>query len=130
MRAGSLATLVAAIAVMLVGAGALRAQETNDQGRMRAPSDNSGDQGRGWSEVPGERIAHTGQDGTFIVLRDGTVWEVYLPDRVSTSGWREGDFVIVKKHPLGQNIGQEEYTYELINGRADSRAAVRFKGRT
>ena len=130
MRLGSLATVVAAIATMLVvGGGALHAQESNDAGRMRATGDTD-DYGQRRSIVPGVRIAHMGEDGTFIMLRDGTVWEVYLPDRTSTAEWLEGDFVIVKEAPLGQHVGQDGYSYELINGRAKSVATVRFKGRS
>ena len=127
MRVGSLATGVAAIAMLLVSGGALYAQQSNDDGRMRAP-DGHDDGGRRWSIVPGERIARMDEGGTLIELRDGTVWEVYLPDRTSTVGWKEGDFLIVKKAPLGQHIGQDGYTYELINGRTNERAVVSFRG--
>ena len=129
MRLGALATM-AALAMLVVGAGALHAQESSDDGRMRAPSDTSGDHWRRWGLVPGVRIAHVAESGTFITLRDGTEWEVYLPNRTSTVGWLEGDFVIVKLAPLGQNIDQRAYTYELINGRAESAAVVRFKGKS
>ncbi|HET7623379.1 MAG TPA: hypothetical protein VFK39_15850 [Gemmatimonadaceae bacterium] len=122
---GTLTTAVAAMAMLAMGAGALRAQQSNDDGRMRTPSDND-DGSRGRSIVPGERILHTGQGGTYIVLRDNTVWEVYLPDRTSTVGWREGDFLIVKKAPVGHG----NYTYELINGRTEETAVVRFEGRS
>lgn len=125
MRVGSLATAVAAIAMLLGSASALHAQQSNDDGRMREPSGRD-DAGRRRSVVPGERIAQTEQGGTYIVLRDNTVWEVYLPDRTSTVGWREGDFLIVKKAPIGHG----NYTYELINGRTDERAIVRFGGRS
>jgi len=127
MRVGLLATGVAAIAMLLVSGGALYAQQSNDDGRMRTP-DGYDDGGRRWSIVPGERIARMDEGGTLIELRDGTVWEVYLPDRTSTVGWKEGDFLIVKKAPLGQHIGQDGYTYELINGRTNERAVVSFRG--
>lgn len=122
---GSLATAVAAMAMLVMGAGALGAQQSNDDGRMRTPSD-YGDDGRWRSIVPGERIENIGQGGTYIILRDSTVWEVYLPDRTSTAGWREGDFLIVKKAPIGHG----NYTYELINGRTEETAVVRFGGRS
>jgi hypothetical protein len=72
---GSLATAVAAMAMLVMGAGALGAQQSNDDGRMRTPSD-YGDDGRWRSIVPGERIATIGQGGTSISLRDSSVWEV------------------------------------------------------
>ena len=125
-QVGSLATMVAAIAMLAVGAGALRAQESNDDGRMRATHGQDDDGGRAQSIIPGERITHLGQGGTYIILRDNTVWEVYLPDRTSTVGWLEGDFLIVKEAPIGHG----NYTYELINGRTEQTAVVRFEGRS
>jgi hypothetical protein len=113
------------MAMLAMGAGALSAQQSNDDGRMRVPSD-YGDAGRGRSIVPGERVEHIGQGGTYIILRDNTVWEAYLPDRTSTVGWREGDFLIVKKAPVGHG----NYTFELINGRTEEKAIVRFEGKT
>ena len=112
--------------MLAVGSGALHAQQSNDDGRMRASRDYDAEGGRRSNIVPGERIAHTGQGGTYIVLRDNTVWEVYLPDRTSTVGWREGDLPIVKKAPIGHG----NYTYELINGRTEETAVVRFEGST
>jgi hypothetical protein len=128
MKAGSLMAALAAGAALALNAGVLRAQETGDEGRMRASSE--GSEWSGWSRIPGERIARTADDGTYIVLSDSTVWEVYLSDRTSTAGWREGDFLIVKKAPLGQNIGQNNFEYELINGRTDERAVVSFRGKS
>jgi hypothetical protein len=130
MKAGSLVATLAAlatVAALSLNAGVLLAQETGDEGRMRASSENE------WRRRPliqGERIARTGDGGTFIVLSDSTVWEVYLSDRTSTAGWREGDFLIVKKAPLGQNIGQNIFEYELINGRTNERAVVSFRGKS
>jgi hypothetical protein len=128
MKAGSLLAALATLATLSLNSGVLRAQETGDEGRMRASSEES--EWPGWSRIPGERIAHTVDDGTFIVLSDSTVWEVYLADRTSTAGWREGDFLIVKKAPLGQNIGQNIFEYELINGRTNERAVVSFRGKS
>ncbi len=128
MKAGSLVAAFAALAALSLDVGVLRAQDTGDEGRMRASSEEA--EWPRWSLIPGERIARTGDDGMFIVLSDSTVWEVYLPDRTSTAGWREGDFLIVKKAPLGQNIGQNNFEYELINGRTDERAVVSFRGKS
>jgi hypothetical protein len=128
MKAGSLVAALAAVATLSLNAGALSAQQSSDEGRMRTSSEEG--EWRRWSLVPGERIARTGDDGTFIVLSDSTVWEVHLPDRTSTVGWREGDFLIVKKAPLGQNIDQNSYEFELINGRTNERAVVSFRGKS
>jgi hypothetical protein len=79
----------------------------------------------GPSVVNALRIIDVADDGTYITLQDGTTWEVYLPDRTSTAGWRKGDAVVVSFRPIvvGQNYG-----YELTNGRVDSGAAVKFRG--
>lgn len=129
MGIGSLAATVAAVVLLSASAGALHAQQSGNDGRMRAP-DGHDDGGRRWSIVPGERIARMDEGGTLIELRDGTVWEVYLPDRTSTVGWQEGDYLVVKEAPLGQDIGQDGYMYELINGRTKERAVVSFRGRS
>ena len=123
-RAGALAA-AAGLVMLALGAGTLRAQESNDEGRMRAPSTNS-DGPFGRSIVPGVRILTVGEGGTYIILQDNTVWEVYLPDRTSTVGWRDEDFLVVKEAPVGHG----NYTYELINGRTEETAIVRFEGRT
>jgi hypothetical protein len=125
MRVGSLATAATAVAMLALGTGVLRAQESTADGRMR-PSYGCEEGGRARSIVPGVSITHVGQDGTYVILCDNTVWEVYLPDRTGTAGWREGDFLIVKKAPIGHG----NYTYELINGRTEETAVVRFEGRS
>lgn len=127
MKAGYVVAVLAAAAMLSLNTSALHAQETDD-GRMRAQSE--AERPRRRPLIPGERIARTSQDGTFIELRDGTVWEVYLSDRTSTAGWRAGDFLIVKKAPLGQNIGQSIFDYELINGRTNERVVVSFRGKS
>ena len=32
-------------------------------------------------------------DGNYVVLEDGSVWEVRLPQRPNAASWRPGDFV-------------------------------------
>jgi hypothetical protein len=81
----------------------------------------------------GVRIANVVNGGTILELQDGTVWEVYLPDRTSTVTWRKGDYVLVRRSPLAQG----SYDYTILNGRAGgeygdsgTRAYVRFRGKT
>ena len=71
-------------------------------------------------------IADVAAGGTLIVLGDGTMWEVYLPDRVKTVGWSRGEAVRVR--PASVEIGS--YDYELLNGGEANRAMVRFRGRS
>jgi hypothetical protein len=78
----------------------------------------------------GVRIAKVVDGGTLVELQDGTVWEVYLPNRPSTVTWRKGDYVLVQRNPLARG----SYDYVIINGRAGyqddtgARAFVRFRG--
>ena len=32
-------------------------------------------------------------DGSYVILEDGSVWEIHLPQRPNASSWRPGDFV-------------------------------------
>ena len=74
----------------------------------------------------GSRIRVVKDGGTSIVLADGTVWEVYLPNRPSTRNWAPGDFVIVTGRAVEQN---GEFYFTLTNGRDGSSAAVNWKGK-
>jgi hypothetical protein len=71
-------------------------------------------------------IADVAAGGTLIVLGDGTIWEVYLPDRVKTAAWTKGEAVRVRPAPV--EIGT--FDYELLNGGSADRAMVRFRGRS
>lgn len=71
-------------------------------------------------------IADVAAGGTLVVLGDGTMWEVYLPDRVKTVAWSRGESVRVR--PASVEIGS--YDYELLNGGEANRAMVRFRGRS
>jgi hypothetical protein len=71
-------------------------------------------------------IADIAAGGTLVVLGDGTMWEVYLPDRVKTAAWAKGEAVRVR--PASVEVGS--YDYELLNGGSADRALVRFRGRS
>jgi hypothetical protein len=71
-------------------------------------------------------IADVAAGGTLIVLGDGTIWEVYLPDRVKTAAWSAGEAVRVR--PASVEIGS--FDYELLNGGSADRVLVRFRGRS
>ena len=70
---------------------------------------------------PGARVSATPGDGSYVRLADGTVWEVYLPDRPTTVVWRNGDYVTVSR-----SAGAGDYDHVLINGSARTRAFARF----
>jgi hypothetical protein len=63
-------------------------------------------------------------DGTRVVLTDGTVWEVYLPDRPSVNTWKPGDLLIVRESPVMQG----DYDYMLKDGRTRKPVSVRLVG--
>ena len=74
----------------------------------------------------GSRIAAVEDGGTTIVLTDGTVWEVNLPDRPSTTRWVKGDYIIVGGRAIELN---NKYFFQLINGREETSAAVAWRGK-
>ena len=74
----------------------------------------------------GSRISAVKDGGTNIVLSDGTIWEVYLPNRPATRTWAVGDFVIVAGRAVEQN---GVYYFSLINGRDGTTAAVAWRGK-
>jgi hypothetical protein len=71
---------------------------------------------------PSARLVSTPEDGGFVRLADGTLWEVYAPDRTATVIWRAGDFVSVSRAPAA--VG--DYDHLLINAPARTRALARF----
>jgi hypothetical protein len=71
---------------------------------------------------PGTRLISTPDEGTYVRLADGTLWEVYLPDRTSTVTWRRGDYVVVSRAASGSG----DYDYVLTDASARARALARF----
>jgi hypothetical protein len=108
--AGAQATQTAPINVVPTVVTAVKPDTTDNQ----AP----------YSLVDLYRIREVTADGSFVTLVDGTLWEVYLPDRPSTDEWRAGDLVQLHQRPAG--VGA--YFFTLYNGRSDSYATVKFRG--
>src|SRR5919112_207391 len=52
-------------------------------------------------------------DGRYVMLEDGSVWEIRLNQRPVASGWREGDFVQLK------TISAPVDRYEVLLARGD-----------
>jgi len=71
-----------------------------------------------------QRIRRVIQDGTHVVLTDGTVWEIYLPDRPSVDMWKPGDLLIVRQAAVMQG----EYDYTLKDGRTRKLVSARLVG--
>jgi len=82
--------------------------------------------GRAWTPLstipPAARLVSIPDDGGFVRLADGTLWEVYPPDRTSTDAWNAGDYITVSLAPAA--VG--DYDHVLVDTNANTRAHVRF----
>jgi hypothetical protein len=65
-------------------------------------------------------------DGRFMVLEDGSVWEVEYSDRAAAAAWMAEDFVGVKF--INAPRGDYEYLFTRT-GYQDQKVAVRLAGR-
>ncbi|HUF28521.1 MAG TPA: hypothetical protein VMM18_16200 [Gemmatimonadaceae bacterium] len=72
----------------------------------------------------GAHVFRSASGGTFVMLQDGTMWEIYFGDRASTASWRAGDFVSVGRQPAP--IG--EFRYQLVNAAGRGKVSARFAG--
>lgn len=74
----------------------------------------------------GLHIRGVEEDGRYLVLEDGSLWEVEISDRALTAGWTRDDFVNLS----WVAAPREDYEYLLSRaGFRDQRAAVRLAGR-
>jgi hypothetical protein len=71
-----------------------------------------------------QRIRRVMGDGTHVMLTDGTVWEVYLPDRPAVDTWRPGDLLVVREAAVMQG----EYDYTMKDGRTRKLVWARLVG--
>ena len=63
-------------------------------------------------------------DGSYVMLEDGSVWEIRLSQRPVASSWRPGDFVRIK------TISAPVDNFEILLSRGDSdKAEARLAGR-
>ena len=90
-----------------------------------APAE-SGPRGWGWTPLstipPAARLVSTPDDGSFVRLADGTLWEVYVPDRTFTDEWQEGDYITVSL----ASTAMGDFDHVLVDTHANTRAHVRF----
>ena len=72
---------------------------------------------------PAARLDSTLDDGSFVRLADGTIWEVYPPDRTFTDEWNAGDYITVTIASIAQG---GDFDHVLVDTNANTRAHVRF----
>lgn len=71
-------------------------------------------------------ISAVEDDGRYLVLEDGTRWEIEISDRARTASWAPDDFVNLSW--IAAPRGDFEYLLTRA-GEIDSRAAARLAGR-
>jgi hypothetical protein len=98
-------------------------------GAEQAATSATGEVGEPLSVYDGHRIRDVAQDGGRITLQDGTVWDVYLPDRPSADTWKKGDFVLVSIRGAFIASQGQPYDHLIVNGRTHSTASARIEGR-
>lgn len=121
--------MVIGVGAMLALAGApSQAQDTTSAAR-NAQMIALAERLRATRDIPaGLRVREVVDGGATVVLEDGSVWDVYLPDRPTADAWRVGDYVVVRLR--GLMIGA--YKHQLINASAEvsgGRATARFAGK-
>jgi len=78
---------------------------------------------------PAVTIATVYDDGDVIATEDGSLWEIYLPDRTSTAAWTAGQSLIVRPNLLPPQLSGPAYDVTIVNGETRTRAAARYAGR-
>lgn len=124
MRTHRSFTTIVVTASTLACAGLVQraaAQEIDAAPQARASDDSARAYGEPTSVYNAHRLARVIDDGAHVVLADGTIWEIYLPDHPSVNTWRPGDLLIVRE----SSVTQGEYDYLLKDGR--TRGAVRAR---
>jgi hypothetical protein len=72
----------------------------------------------------GAQMLRSIDGSTFVMLADGTMWEIYLPHRPQADEWRSGDLIMVRQ----ASVVSGEFDHQLINGAARSTVSARFAG--
>jgi hypothetical protein len=66
------------------------------------------------------------EDGRYLALEDGSLWEVEISDRATTAAWAQDDFVNLSW--IAAPRGDFEYLLTRV-GNLEQKAAVRLAGR-
>jgi hypothetical protein len=77
------------------------------------------------NKLPNGALMLRSIDGsTFIMLADGTMWEIYLPHRPHADTWRAGDLILVRQ----ASVVTGDFDHQLVNGAARTTVSARFAG--
>ena len=76
----------------------------------------------------GARVDTTTDGGRFVLLADGTRWEVDPQDRPGADAWQRGDFVLVRPNPAPTGDPIRGFNAVLVNGEARRAVLARFAG--
>ncbi|MDQ2767552.1 MAG: hypothetical protein M3Y30_10390 [Gemmatimonadota bacterium] len=126
--AAAYAHRIALVATVLVASASLTQRAEAQDESAPAPSQSAVDSTRAYAAPSSvwnaQRVKRVLQDGTHIVLTDGTIWEVYLPDRPAVNTWKPGDLLIVREAAVSQG----DYDYTLKDGRTRRAVSARLVG--
>ena len=104
----------------------IAASSTEESASSEAPAAPEQLRHHGWSPLstlpPAARLVSTPDEGSFVRLADGTLWEVYAPDRTFTDEWQEGDYITVSL----ASTALGDFDHVLVDTNANTRAHVRF----
>ncbi|HEY2848833.1 MAG TPA: hypothetical protein VGI97_03090 [Gemmatimonadaceae bacterium] len=118
-------TLVATLLVATAAfARPVAAQDSSAVPPTASAADSARPSGAPGSVWNAQRIRRVLGDGTHVMLTDGTVWEVYLPDRPSVDTWKPGDLLVVREAAVMQG----EYDYTMKDGRTRKLVWARLVG--
>ena len=122
------ARCLAPVFALLVASAALSMSARAQESSAPQPTDSTADGGRAYgapsSVWNAQRIRRVIGDGTHVVLTDGTIWEVYLPDRPAVDTWKPGDLLVVREAAVSQG----EYDYTFKDGRTHKLVWARLVG--
>jgi hypothetical protein len=119
---------LALVAALLVSSAALSqraaAQDTTAAPLSQSEADSARAYGAPSSVWYGQRIGRVIGNGTQVVLTDGTIWEVYLPNRPAVDTWKPGDLLILREAAVMQG----DYDFTMKDGRTRKLVWVRLVG--
>lgn len=121
-RVLAIAAMSVFASVTLAPRAAAQEPDVLPQSRSRADSTRAYSEPRSvWNA---HRVTRVIDEGTHVVLADGTIWEVYLPDRPAVNTWRPGDLLVVRE----SSVTQGDYDYRLKDGRTRGAVYARLVG--